>query len=203
MVGSTGSFLSRPRSQWGGRDNYNFIVAAAAKRRMGIAVSQAGPLDSPAIRKRSAFREMDDATAQSASHLDEPAPSFLAGGGEMGALMRAFGWTKTPVGPVETWSRTLRMMVSFLLANRFPLLLRWGPHYASIYNDAYRPILGNKHPRSMGQPVSECWSEIWHIDTSFNDGPSTWMEDMFLELNRPGCFPNRSMSTATCGRRSS
>ena len=80
----------------------------------------------------------------------------LAGGGEMGAVMRATDWSKTPIGPVEAWSPTLRTTVSFLLANRFPLLLWWGSQYTSIYNDAYRPILGEKHPKSMGQPVSEC-----------------------------------------------
>jgi PAS domain S-box-containing protein len=117
------------------------------------------------------------------------AAAFLAGGGEMGALMRAFDWSKTPLGPVESWSPTLRTIVSFLLANRFPLLLWWGPHYISIYNDAYRPILGTKHPRSIGQPVSECWSEIWHIlkpliDAPFHGGPATWMEDIELEIQR-------------------
>ena len=109
----------------------------------------------------------------------------------MGAVMRATDWSKTPIGAVETWSPALRMMVGFLLANRFPLLLWWGPQYTSIYNDAYRPILGNKHPKSMGQPVSECWSEIWHIlkpliDTPFNGGPATWMDDIPLEINRHG-----------------
>jgi signal transduction histidine kinase/CheY-like chemotaxis protein len=113
------------------------------------------------------------------------------GGGEMGALIRSMDWSKTAIGPIESWSPTLRMMVSFLLANRFPLLLWWGPQYISIYNDAYRPILGVKHPQSMGQPVSECWSEIWHIlqpliDTPFTGGPATWMEDIALEINRHG-----------------
>jgi PAS domain S-box-containing protein len=82
-------------------------------------------------------------------------------------------------------------MVRFLLANRFPLLLWWGPQYVSIYNDAYRPILGTKHPWALGQPVKECWSEIWHvlqplIDTPFNGGPATWMDDICLEINRYG-----------------
>jgi PAS domain S-box-containing protein len=83
-------------------------------------------------------------------------------------------------------------MVRFLLANRFPLLLWWGPHYIQFYNDAYRPILGAKHPaRGLGQPVSECWDEIWHvlrplIDTPFHGGPATWMDDIFLEINRHG-----------------
>jgi PAS domain S-box-containing protein len=65
-----------------------------------------------------------------------------------------------------------------LLANRFPLLLWWGPHYISIYNDAYIPVLGTKHPQALGQPVSECWNEIWDmlqplIDRPFHGGPAT------------------------------
>jgi len=39
----------------------------------------------------------------------------------MGALIRAMDWSKTPIGPIERWSQTLRAMLSFLLANRFPL----------------------------------------------------------------------------------
>jgi signal transduction histidine kinase len=123
--------------------------------------------------------------------LLEEVPEFLAGGGEMGALIWATDWSKTSLGPVKGWSQSLRMMVSLLLVNRFPLLLWWGPDYVSIYNDAYRPILGAKHPQSMGLPVSECWSEIWHIlkpliDTPFFGGPATWMEDIELEINRYG-----------------
>ena len=118
-------------------------------------------------------------------------PAFLSGGGETGALIRAMDWAATPLGPVESWSPTLRMMTRFLLANRFPLLLWWGPQFCSMYNDAYRPILGSKHPRAMGQPVRECWSEIWHvlkplIETPFRGGPSTWMDDIALEVNRHG-----------------
>ncbi|MGN6566070.1 MAG: GAF domain-containing protein [Thermomicrobiales bacterium] len=116
---------------------------------------------------------------------------LFAGGGELGALMRAFDWSATPLGPAEAWSPALRMMVRFLLANRFPLLLWWGPQYISIYNDAYRPVLGTKHPWALGQPVSECWREIWHvlkplIDTPFHGGPATWDDDIFLEINRYG-----------------
>jgi len=119
------------------------------------------------------------------------ADPFLVDGGETGALIRSMDWARTPIGPISGWSQSLRMMVNFLLANRFPLLLWWGPEYVSIYNDAYRPILGTKHPRAMGLPVRECWSEIWHIlqpliDTPFNGGPATWMEDIALEIKRHG-----------------
>ena len=120
----------------------------------------------------------------------EPADWF-SGGGEMGALIRQMDWERTPLGPISSWSPSLKMMARFLLANRFPLLLWWGPEFCQIYNDAYRPILGTKHPHFLGRPVSECWSEIWHIlkpliETPFNGGPSTWMEDMALEINRYG-----------------
>ena len=98
-------------------------------------------------------------------------------------------WSKTPIGDVETWSPALRMMVRLVLANRFPLLLWWGPRYCQLYNDAYRPVLGDKHPASMGQPASECFPEIWDvigplIDTPFSGGSATWMDDLQLEYIR-------------------
>jgi hypothetical protein len=109
----------------------------------------------------------------------------------MGERIRAFDWSTTPIGSPETWSPALRMMIRFLLANRFPWLLWWGPRYVSIYNDAYRPVLGTKHPWALGQPLSECWKEIWHIlqplvDTPFKGGAATWNDDILLEINRHG-----------------
>jgi PAS domain S-box-containing protein len=121
----------------------------------------------------------------------DPFAGWLTGGGEMGERIRAFDWSTTAIGPPETWSPALRMMIRFLLANRLPWLLWWGPRYVSIYNDAYRPVLGTKHPWALGQPLSECWKEIWHIlqplvDTPFKGGPATWNDDILLEINRHG-----------------
>jgi signal transduction histidine kinase len=115
----------------------------------------------------------------------------LANGSEMGTLIREFDWSATPLGAIESWSPALRTMVRFLLANRFPLLLWWGPQYVSIYNDPYRPVLGTKHPWALGRPVSECWQEIWEvlkplIDTPYHGGPATWNDDIFLEVKRYG-----------------
>src|SRR6185369_14306078 len=55
----------------------------------------------------------------------------------------------------------------------------------------YRSVLGDKHPRSMGQPTSECWAEIWHvigpmIDQPFHGGPATTSDDLLLFINRKG-----------------
>lgn len=110
----------------------------------------------------------------------------------MGERIRNFDWGATPLGPIESWPPALRTLTSTLLANRFPMLLWWGPQFIQIYNDAYMPVLGAKHPDlGLGRPLSECWSEIWHVlrplvETPFNGGPPTWMEDILLEVNRYG-----------------
>jgi hypothetical protein len=110
---------------------------------------------------------------------------------DLSTLIFGKDWSTTSIGPPEQWSPTLKMMIYLLLANRFPLLLWWGPEYVSIYNDAYRPILGTKHPKAVGEPFREVWPEIEHvlsplIDAPFNGGPATWMDDILLEINRYG-----------------
>ncbi len=122
-------------------------------------------------------------------HMESPLSP--PGEGEMPALISSYDWSATPLGPAGAWSPALRTMVRILLANRFPMLLWWGPEYISIYNDAYRPVLGRKHPSALGQPVREVWSEIWHIlqpliDTPFQGGPATWNEDYEFPINRSG-----------------
>jgi len=139
--------------------------------------------------------DLDPAQLKPETH-QEPLPAtrkerLLMDSSEMDKHIRAFDWSKTPVGPMESWSSALRTTVRIMLANRFPLLLWWGADYISIYNDAYIPILGAKHAWALGQPVRECWKEIWHIlqpliDTPFKGGPATWDEDIFLEINRYG-----------------
>ena len=121
------------------------------------------------------------------AHVDD----ILAGGGEMGALMRSLDWSKTPVGSVGYVVPGLRTTVRILLANRFPMLLWWGPQYCQLYNDPYRPVLGTKHPESMGQAGAQCWPRDLAIMAHwsrrhFTAGPATWMEDIALEINRHG-----------------
>jgi len=94
----------------------------------------------------------------------ETAPlTFLVGGGQMGALMRAHDWAQTPLGPPETWPQSLRTSVSTCLNCAFPILLWWGPELVMLYNDEYAPILAEKHPWALGQPGSVCWAEIWDV----------------------------------------
>ena len=89
-----------------------------------------------------------------------------------------------------------------MLANRFPHVLWWGPHFIQFYNDPYRPVLGEKHPgRALGVPAYECWPEIWHvigplIERPLRGGPATWDEDITLEINRHGFFEESHFTIA-------
>ena len=91
------------------------------------------------------------------------APAFLAGGGEMGARVRAFGWDATPFGPPETWPAELKGAVDLCLHSSFPTAVYWGPELRLIYNDAWAPIPAERHPGALGRPGAEVWSEIWEV----------------------------------------
>ncbi|HSJ63192.1 MAG TPA: hypothetical protein VK922_04705 [Gemmatimonadaceae bacterium] len=120
-----------------------------------------------------------------------PAPSDFFGPGEMGAVLRGHDWSRTPFGPVDHWPSNLRTTVGIVMHSRFPMLLWWGPELRQIYNDAYRPVLGAKHPRAVGQPGAQVWAEIWDIlgpraDQARAMSHATWDEDLFLPMDRYG-----------------
>ena len=140
-------------------------------------------------------------TVRSASGMDQnplisspvpgASPGWLGDGGEMGALIRSIDWGPTPLGPVDRWPQSLRTALSICLSSRFPILIWWGPQFLKLYNDAYRQLLGDKHPKSMGQPGRECWAEIWHIigpmlEGVLHGGEATWSDDQMLPLRRHG-----------------
>ncbi len=87
---------------------------------------------------------------------------FLAGGGEMGALIRTKDWSQTPLGRPETWPQSLRIAVSIMLDTHFGMHIAWGEDYLQLYNDGYRPVLGEtKHPAALGLPIRDSFPEIW------------------------------------------
>jgi len=53
----------------------------------------------------------------------EEASDWIAGGGEMGAAVRSLDWSKTSLGPLQTWPQSLRTIVSTCLSSRFPILI--------------------------------------------------------------------------------
>lgn len=120
--------------------------------------------------------------------------NFLAGGGEMGALMRQTDWGKTPVGPVETWPKSLQSTIRLMLDSKFGMFLWWGPELVQFYNDTYRDSFGTageKHPQALGQRGKECWGEIWdiiypQIETVMTKGIATLKENHLVPIYRNG-----------------
>ena len=119
------------------------------------------------------------------------AEEIFVGDSEMGALMRSHDWSQTPLGSVEHWSKSLKVAVNICLNSRFPMVIWWGEELTLLYNDAWRPILGNKHPQALGKPGQEVWSEIWDIvgtqlHSVLTTGKATWSDDQLLLVNRYG-----------------
>lgn len=127
-----------------------------------------------------------------ASHKDEPQnPSFLSDGGEMGARLRAIDWSAHVLGPPQAWPQGLRASLSICLNTTFPIAIYWGPDAILLYNDAWRPIVGNKHPWALGRPGREVWSEIWDVvgpvfDAVVATGKGQFQTDALMYMHRHG-----------------
>lgn len=118
-------------------------------------------------------------------------PEFLSGGGELGARMRTMDWSATSLGPVEDWPQSLRTSLSICLNSRFAIILWWGRDLTVLYNDAYAPFLGIKHPGALGRPGREVWHEMWDfvgpmLEGVVERGEATRSDDLLLLLKRHG-----------------
>lgn len=114
---------------------------------------------------------------------------FLPDTGESSSLIRNINWDNNPLGAPDTWPVQLKTAVQMMLASRFPKAIVWGEQYITLYNDAFRDILGEKH-EAMGQPFDVIWSEAWHeigpIVIKAFQGEATYIEDFPLVINRYG-----------------
>ncbi len=119
----------------------------------------------------------------------EDRSAFKAGGGAMGAKLRAFDWAATPLGAIDTWSPVMRSTVNTAMLSGFPVALFFGPDLICIYNDGYKPMLGEK-PEALGVPLSETWAEVWEqlrpIAEKALAGEPTFIEDYPLDVLRYG-----------------
>lgn len=115
----------------------------------------------------------------------------LAGGGEMGRLMREQDWAATPLGPVSSWPQSLRTAVSMMLETQFPMLIAWGKEFLMLYNDGYRPVLGaSKHP-ALGRALASVFPESWEqtigpLFAQVMRGESVGFTDYLFLLDRYG-----------------
>ena len=71
----------------------------------------------------------------------------------MGDRLRSFDWSQTPAGRAADWPAPLRTLVNLILGSTQPMFMAWGPSWTWFYNDAFIPILGDKHPVALERPA--------------------------------------------------
>ena len=108
----------------------------------------------------------------------------------MGKRVRTFDWSATALGPPARWPQGLKTLVNLLLASKQPMFIAWGRDRTWLYNDAFIPILGRKHPDALGHHSRDVWNEAWDVlgpmfERVFAGEPVS-IEDFTLRLDRQG-----------------
>jgi signal transduction histidine kinase len=149
-------------------------------------------------RVRQARRKSLDHSADMTDTLSRPSDpppqrlTFLVGGGEVGAYIRAHDWSQNPMGVPETWPAALRTALRILLNTDHPVFLYWGESLTCFYNDAFARSLGpEQHPGMLGSPAREAWRELWpiiepQIALVMRGEGATWHENQLVPLTRHG-----------------
>lgn len=106
-------------------------------------------------------------------------------------LLDEIDWAKTAIGPMSEWPLEMQAVVSMALSTEFPVCTGWGPDLVQIYNSAYNPIYGEKHPHAFGRPIVDSWPEIWQflkpaVDNIRETGVPLWFPDTMLALAKQG-----------------
>ncbi len=116
--------------------------------------------------------------------------SIVTGKNQMAELIQNFDWINTALGNPYYWSQSLKTSLSICLNSNFPIAIYWGKDLTLLYNDAWSPIPGNKHPWALGKPAREVWSDIWsdiapEFEKAFQGIPGG-SKDALLPMQRHG-----------------
>jgi PAS domain S-box-containing protein len=104
---------------------------------------------------------MQEGPCLSAHLAAERQYAFIPSGSRTGQLIASLAPAATPLGDVDHWPQSLTIAVGMMLPAEAQIVLFWGPDYVALYNDAYAPSIGDKHPRALGRPARENWAELW------------------------------------------
>jgi signal transduction histidine kinase/ActR/RegA family two-component response regulator len=116
---------------------------------------------------------------------------LAAGGGAVGALLRATDWTGSSLGLLADWPLALKAHLRSMLSTRQPMGIFWGPELIHLYNDGFLPILGEKHPRSLGERAEIIWADAWptvgpDIERVTKQGAAVLYENALVPIVRGG-----------------
>jgi PAS domain S-box-containing protein len=126
------------------------------------------------------------------------ADAFLVDRGTMGGRIRDHDWSGHPLGAPSAWPAALRTILGVVLSSSFPTFLAWGDDLLLFFNDAYRPMLGNKVDDALGKPLRSVWHEVWESvgphARRVLQGESFFFENYPTTLERHG-YPEQAWFT--------
>jgi formate hydrogenlyase transcriptional activator len=131
-----------------------------------------------------------------------PDTDLLAGGGEMGDRIRLHDWSTTPLGPLSDWPQPLQTAVSLCVRSQFPIIIHWGwPDLVVLYNDAFIPLIGDKHPTALGTRLFDSWPELRltienMLEQVFGNGKAALSKDLLHVYWRSEYFEERYLTAS-------
>ena len=134
-----------------------------------------------------------------AADLEGDSPRFLAGGGELGALIRTFDWAQGPLGPPEAWPQSLKTAVRIMLTSRQPIWIGWGERADLSLQRSLQVDHRRQASLGAGQADAEVWREIWTdigpmLATAMGGVEGTYVEEQLLIMERNG-YPEETYYT--------
>ena len=124
--------------------------------------------------------------------------NFLSQNGDVGVEIASHDWSLHPLGTISHWPSALRAALSTALSTPFPSFVAWGTEFHTVYNAAYKPILGSKISLGQGVPFAEIWSEVADVVRAMTRdtfaGTAQYFEDRPFLVDRHG-YPERAYFT--------
>jgi anti-sigma regulatory factor (Ser/Thr protein kinase) len=99
-------------------------------------------------------------------------------------------WSRTPLGPIESWPGPLRTAAAICLESRYGMCILWGPDLVTIYNDTFAPLLDEERLAAPGTPLSAFRPEVRErlepvARRVLETGRGSWHEDRFAASFSP------------------
>jgi PAS domain S-box-containing protein len=116
---------------------------------------------------------------------------LVHGNSRMAEAVRTYDWSLTALGRIEDWSEALLFSANLMLSCAFPSLIFWGKDFVQLYNDAFVPLLAERHPSGLGQTAQDCWWDAWSIvgpnlERVMNHGETVFHQDTVVPILRDG-----------------
>jgi PAS domain S-box-containing protein len=136
----------------------------------------------------------------------DEAGAWIIDDGAMGAQIRGFPWASTSLGPLSSWSTTLRVATNVLLATPVPMALLWSDDLVVLYNDAYRALSIEREQDALGRPAREVWADIADVtgpifEHVHRGGDALEFQDQHFRVRRNGGLEDAWFTVSYAGVR--